>query len=45
MGRISERFAALRARGEVALVPFVSAGDPDLGITEVLVPALEGLYY
>lgn len=41
MGRISERFAALRARGEVALVPFVTAGDPDLAITEVLVPALE----
>lgn len=41
MGRISERFAALRARGEVALVPFVTAGDPDLVTTEALLPALE----
>jgi tryptophan synthase alpha chain len=41
MGRISERFAALRARGERALVPFVTAGDPDLGTTEALVLALE----
>ena len=30
MGRITERFAALRARDERALVPFVTAGDPDL---------------
>ena len=30
MGRIGERFAALRARGERALIPFVTAGDPDL---------------
>jgi tryptophan synthase alpha chain len=40
MGRISERFAALRARGERALVPFVTAGDPDLGVTEAVLPAL-----
>jgi tryptophan synthase alpha chain len=33
--------AALRARGERALVPFVTAGDPDLGVTEALLPALE----
>ena len=40
MGRITERFAALRARGERALVPFVTAGDPDLATTAALVPAL-----
>jgi tryptophan synthase alpha chain len=40
MGRISERFAALRARGERALIPFVTAGDPDLGVTEAVLPAL-----
>ncbi|MDH3211072.1 MAG: tryptophan synthase subunit alpha [Myxococcales bacterium] len=40
MGRLGERFAALRARGERALIPFVTAGDPDLGVTEALIPAL-----
>jgi tryptophan synthase alpha chain len=40
MGRIAERFAALRARGERALIPFVTAGDPDLATTAALVPAL-----
>jgi tryptophan synthase alpha chain len=40
MGRIGERFAALRARGEKALVAFVTAGDPDLATTEALVLAL-----
>jgi tryptophan synthase alpha chain len=40
MSRIGERFRALRARGEKALVPFVTAGDPDLPTTEALVPAL-----
>jgi len=40
MSRIAERLAALRARGEKALIPFVTAGDPDLGVTEALVPAL-----
>ena len=40
MGRISERFRALRARGEKALAPFVTAGDPDLATTEALVVAL-----
>jgi tryptophan synthase alpha chain len=42
MSRISERFAALRARGERALVPFVTAGDPDLATTQELVLALAG---
>ena len=40
MGRISDRFAALRERGEKALIPFVTAGDPDLDTTEALVLAL-----
>jgi tryptophan synthase alpha chain len=40
MGRIADRLAAVRARGEKALVPFVTAGDPDLGVTEALLPAL-----
>ena len=40
MGRITQTFSALRARGEKALVPFVTAGDPDLTTTELLVPAL-----
>jgi tryptophan synthase alpha chain len=40
MGRIGDRMAALRARGERALVPFITAGDPDLGVTEALIPAL-----
>jgi len=40
MGRIGERFAALRARGERALVPFITAGDPDLATTQSLALAL-----
>jgi len=40
MGRIGERFAALRARGERALIPFLTAGDPDLATTQSLVLAL-----
>ncbi|MFO0687578.1 MAG: tryptophan synthase subunit alpha [Myxococcota bacterium] len=40
VGRIGRRFAALRARGERALVPFLTAGDPDLETTEALVLAM-----
>lgn len=40
MGRLGERFRLLRARGERALVPFVTAGDPDLPTTEALVLAM-----
>ena len=40
MSRIADRFRDLRARGEKALIPFVTAGDPDLATTEALVPAL-----
>ncbi len=41
MGRIGARFRELRARGEKALVPFVTAGHPDLASTAELVLALE----
>jgi tryptophan synthase alpha chain len=40
MGRLGERFAALRERGERALIPFITAGDPDLPTTERLLHAL-----
>lgn len=40
MGRLSDRMAELRARGEVALVPFVTAGDPELETTERMLLAL-----
>ncbi len=36
MSRIGATFAALRARGERALVPFFTAGDPSLDVTERL---------
>jgi len=41
MSRFAERFAALRERGEGALIPFITAGDPDLATTEALIPTLE----
>lgn len=37
MTRIADTFAALRARGEVGLVPFLTAGDPDLDTSKALV--------
>jgi tryptophan synthase alpha chain len=39
MGRVGDCLAALRARGEVALVPYLMAGDPDLDVTRALVRA------
>ncbi len=36
MGRISERFEALKKRDERALVAFITAGDPDLETTEAI---------
>ena len=39
MSRIADTFAALRARGEAGLVPFFTAGDPDLAVTRDLVRA------
>jgi len=41
MGRIADRFAALRERGSKALVTFVTAGDPDLATTAEVVLELE----
>ena len=40
MSRLEERFQQLRDRGERALMPFISAGDPDLATTEALVLAM-----
>ena len=40
MSRIAERFAALRARREGALIPFIVAGDPDLATTVRIMAAL-----
>ena len=37
MGRISERFEALKKRDERALIAFLTAGDPDLETTEAIV--------
>jgi tryptophan synthase alpha chain len=39
MGRIADTFSVLRERREVALVPYIMAGDPDLGTTRALVQA------
>lgn len=38
--RIAARFAALKARGEKALVTFVTAGDPDLATSEAILAGL-----
>ncbi|MBW2360307.1 MAG: tryptophan synthase subunit alpha [Deltaproteobacteria bacterium] len=40
MSRLDACFAGLRERGECALIPFVTAGDPDMQTTAQLVPAL-----
>jgi tryptophan synthase alpha chain len=41
VSRIGEKFAELRQRGEAALIPFVTAGDPDLDTTLEILRALE----
>jgi tryptophan synthase alpha chain len=41
MSRISDCFGRLRERGEKALIPYITAGDPDLATTEALVHELE----
>jgi len=41
MGRIEKKFAELKKRGEAALIPFVTAGDPDLAATLKIMRALE----
>ncbi|QIK36834.1 tryptophan synthase subunit alpha [Caldichromatium japonicum] len=40
MSRISERFAALRAKGRKALIPYITAGDPKPEVTVTLMHAL-----
>jgi tryptophan synthase alpha chain len=41
VSRITECFNRLRERGEKALIPYITAGDPDLACTEALVHELE----
>lgn len=40
MSSIDKLFADLRSRGQKALMPFVTAGDPDLGFTESILREL-----
>lgn len=40
MGRIRERFEQLAGRGETALIPFLTVGDPDMETSEALVLAM-----
>lgn len=40
MTRISDTFAGLRQRGEAALIPYITAGDPDLDTTARIVHEL-----
>jgi tryptophan synthase alpha chain len=41
MSRIQTKFAEMKKRGEAALIPFVTAGDPDLDTTLKILRALE----
>ena len=41
MSRIQQKFAELKNRGEAALIPFITAGDPDLATTLKIMRALE----
>jgi tryptophan synthase alpha chain len=41
MSRIGEKFTELKQQGQAALIPFVTAGDPDLGATLEILHALE----
>lgn len=40
MGRLTERFARLRERGECGFIAYLAAGDPTLAQTEAIIPAL-----
>lgn len=42
MNRIEKKFDELKAKNEKALIPFVTAGDPDLETTERLVLSMFG---
>jgi tryptophan synthase alpha chain len=41
MSRIQTKFAELKKSGEAALIPFITAGDPDLDATLKILRALE----
>ncbi|HIJ86853.1 MAG TPA: tryptophan synthase subunit alpha [Desulfuromonadales bacterium] len=41
MSRLAARFAALHTDGSKALVTFITAGDPDLAVTEEMIQLLE----
>jgi tryptophan synthase alpha chain len=41
MSRIEKKFADLRHQGEAGLIPFITAGDPDLGATLEILRAVE----
>ncbi len=40
MSRIAQKFAELKAQGRKALIPFITAGDPEPGLTVPLMHAL-----
>lgn len=42
MSRIAERFAALKAAGRKALIPYITAGDPEPGVTVKAMHAMVG---
>src|SRR4051812_48964653 len=41
MNRIDKKFTDLKKRGEAALIPFVTAGDPEIATTLKILRALE----
>lgn len=41
MAKVSDRFSQLRQRGECALIPFITAGDPDLETTAEALKVLD----
>jgi tryptophan synthase alpha chain len=41
MGKITEAFNKLKANGEKALIPYITAGDPDLACTARIIKVLE----
>ena len=41
MNRIDEKFKLLKEKNEKAMIPFITAGDPDLDTTVDLVLAME----
>ena len=40
MGRIEDAFTTLKEQGRKGFIPFITAGDPDLSITEQLLVEL-----